>query len=207
MEMALNNLLPILKDSVILFFLIGSVSALLIGLLFLLSPAAADRFNRYLNRWVSMRRSMKPMESPHFTERFLYRHHRAFSLFILLGGSYILYQFGFNFDRQTMVAGLSKITPHTVFIDWILSAVLWFTIPATLFAILIGAFFAIRPSSLKRIEQLSNQWVSSRKWMLPLETPHYPLDNWVCRHPRLFGAATAIIASYLSMVFLMLVMK
>jgi hypothetical protein len=207
MEKSLSNLSLLMEDALPLLLLAGSLLALLVGLLFLLAPATAVRLNHRLNRWISLRRGIKSMESPHFIERFLYRHHRSFGIVILLSSCYVLYRFGFHYDQQVMLAGITKLTSHRWLADWLLTALLWFMLPAMLIAIMIGAVFAVRPSLLKGFEAIANRWISTRKWLQPIETTHYPLDRWVTLHPRLFGAVTASLAAYLSILSLLLVAK
>jgi hypothetical protein len=207
MQKIIDGLSLLLGDALLLLLLAGSLLALLVGLLFLLVPDFAERLNRRLNHWISLRRSMREVERSHFIERMLYRHHRSVGLFILLSSAYVLYQFAFHYEQQQLVQALGRFQVAPWLADWLLTALLWFSLPAMLLVILVGAQLALRPSSLKGLEGWGNRWVSTRRWLLPLERPHYPLDRWVNRHPRLFGAVTAVAAAYLTALFLLLYLK
>lgn len=186
----------ILQESLLLFFLLGSSFALLLGLLFLLSPSLALRFAARNSRWLSLRRQTRPLELNHPVDGHLYRHHRPVGLFILLSSAYILYRFGFDYHHAHAVSALSPSPQHSALADWLLASLLWFLAPASVLFILIGGTMAIKPSAMKSLERLANHWVSTRKAMQPLEKPCDSLDIWVGMYPRLFGAIVTVASLY-----------
>ena len=195
----MNNhiLITTLQESLLLFFLIGSLFALLLGLLFIASPARAKQFSQSNNRWLSLRRSTKPLEIPRSIEQSFYRHHRLIGLFILLSAAYILYRFGFDFQREHVVRALVNTgINHSVVVGWLLDALLWFLIPVSLLLLLFGATMALKPSNLKGLERHLNRWISTRKILQPIEKSNYYVDNWIISHPRHFGLTLCIAALY-----------
>ena len=202
-------IVEILQESLLLFFLIGSLFALLLGLLFVFAPESAKRFSKTNNRWLSLRRTTRPLEVPHLIDRNLYRHHHLVGLFIILSSAYILYRLGFDYHHSQAVAALQGgVVGNGTTTIWLLESLLWFVLPMTIFFLFIGAAIAIKPSSLKGLEALSNRWLSTRKAMQPIERSNYSIDNWVEHHPRLFGSLLCVAASYnLTLLLLFLLNK
>lgn len=195
----MNNaiIVTILQESLLLFFTIGSLFALILGLLYLFAPQLAGQFSQHSNRWLSLRRSTRVLEIPRSVEHNLYHHHRLLGLFILLCAAYILYRFGFDYHHEQTVTLLAhKAEGSSVIVTWLLESLLWFLLPVSLLLILFGAVMATKPSSLKPLEQFSNRWISTRKLMQPIERQNDFLDGWVTAHPRLFGLVLSLAALY-----------
>ena len=189
-------LASIIQESVLLLLIIGSIVALLLGLLLILSPQQANALSQRYNHWVSLRRPTKSLEIPHESDHYLYRHHRVMGLFILISSSYILYQFAFNYDQTMIVHALSNHFGNTTIVEWLLEATLWFILPISGVLILFGAMMALKPSAIKNIEMHSNRWISTRKITQPLEKQNKSLDRWVEHQPRRFGLILTLAASY-----------
>ena len=185
-----------LSDFFLLLLLVGSGLALAVGLAFLLLPGKAIALNTRLNNRYSLRSHLKPLESDRLFEPAVYRHHQAAGLFILLGASYVLYQLAFNYQHPAAIAALGTLLPHRHVAEWLLDALMWFSVPAMLLILLFGATLATRPSRLKGIEARSNRWVSTRRWLQPMEAPHSGLDRFVQHHPRGFGLAVTALSAY-----------
>ena len=196
-------LATILQESVLLFLIIGSIFALLLGLLLILSPQQANALSQRYNHWVSLRRPSKPLEALHETNHFFYRHHRATGLFILISTIYILYHFAFNYDQTIAIRALSNHFDNIMIIEWLLNASLWFILPVSMLLLVFGAIMAIKPSSLKGIERFANHWVSTRKLLQPIDKQYKPLDKWVGMQPRSFGILLIFASGYNLIIFLM----
>lgn len=186
----------IAQQSLLLFLIIGSIFALLLGLLFILSPKQAGELLLRYNHWQSLRRPLRPLEIPRSVEPCLYRHHRPVGLFILLSTSYILYHLAFSYDPAAARLLLLKLYGNAIVTEWLLEATLCFMVPTTVLLMLFGATMALQPSALKGIEQWANQWISTRKALQPLEKQHKALDGWVMNHPRPFGLFLILAAGY-----------
>ena len=198
----------ILQESLLLFLIIGSLFALLLGLLFVIAPEKANRFSQQNNRWLSLRRSTRPLDISHSVDASFYHHHRLVGLFIILSSAYILYRLGFDYYHQEAITALTAAGETGLTTSWLLESLLWFIIPTAVLFLFIGAAIAIKPSSLKGLEGLSNRWLSTRRAMQPIEKSYISIDKWVERHPRLFGSILCIAAVYnLTMLFLFLINK
>ena len=193
-----------LGEFLLLLLLLCSGIALTVGLTFLLIPGSARSLNYHLSSWYSLRRTVKPLERDRIFGPAIYRHHRVSGLFIVLAASYVLYQLAFHYQHQGLVALLAQQISSYAIADWLLTALLWFSVPAMLLILLFGVALATRPSRLKGIEALSNRWISTRRLLQPWEAPYFALDNLVHRQPRKFGLIVVILSAYSFTVLLML---
>ena len=187
----------ILLQASLTFLLLGALFALLLGVVFLLSPQWVKRLSQHTDRWISLRKSTKPLEMPRPVEHSIYRYHRPFGLIVLISAAYTLFRFAFTYDHTTLLLALTQRFGHPVIVEWFLEAFLWFILPATLLMVFVGAAIALKPSWLKGAEQWGNRWISTRKGMLPLEKQYLQADNWAFAHPRLFGAILVISSLYI----------
>lgn len=196
--------LQLIHDALLLFLIVGSLFTLFIGLLFIFLPGLGARLNQRMSHWVSMRRPSKPLEDLHYLEHPIYKKHSIFGLLIMAGAVYVLYQIGFHYHHQEMVHTAAQYLPQSWVADWLLTATLWFAVPAMLLIVLFGAALASRPSMLKRVEQRSNRWFSTRQWLLPLEKQHLIIDHLVQQHPRKFGLLVALVSGYSLFILLLI---
>lgn len=203
----MSILLEIISESLLLLLLVGTILSLLVGILFALSPQQGIALNRRLSHWTSLRRTTRPLEVLRHCEQLIYRHHRLFGLFAMGGAIYVLYQLGFNYDHQKVATTLAQTPTGSLVAEWLLGSFLWFTVPMMAIILLIGSLLAARPSYLKQLEQISNRWVSSRRWLQPLEQQHISLDYFIEHHPRGFGIAVTLLATYSNLLLIIYYMQ
>lgn len=80
-----------LLDAFVLSALLGVVFAAFVSLFLLLRPSQLRDFEEGANRWVSMRRAMKPMEiSRHGLDEAVFNHGRHVGVLLVLGSLYAL---------------------------------------------------------------------------------------------------------------------
>ena len=197
----------VLQESALLFLIIGSVFALLLGILFIFSPQQATELSQRYNRWLSLRKPLRPLEIPRNVDHLFYRQHRAIGLVLLISATYILYQFAFDYRPEQAKHALIRLWGHPVITEWLLDALLWILLPASLLVALFGTLMAIKPSALKRLENLANRWVSTRKSMQPIEKSYDSLDAGVTGMPRLFGVFLILAAGYNLVILLIFFLK
>ncbi|HET9679235.1 MAG TPA: hypothetical protein VFP95_01595 [Gammaproteobacteria bacterium] len=173
-------------DAIIAFVIIGAVFALAIGLLMLLSPGAVATLRGVLDKRYSGRRAMKPMEIPRNEERRFYRRHQMWGLLIVMGATFYLLIFFFDYNHTAATALLSGyINPHVA--AWLADSGAIILTVGNVLALLVGLIILIRPSLLKGTEGRANRWLSTRKVLRPVEDTHYDADAWFATNPRLTG--------------------
>ncbi len=188
METQIKFLTEIVWQSFLIFIFIGSIASFVIGAWLLLKPASVFRANQYMNKWFSTRQAMRPLDMPHDTNRFIYRHHTVIGMLLFAGAAFILYSVLFRYDQQAVLASYAGTLNPVVLELWLESAVLLLGI-TSLFALLIALFLAVRPSLLRGLEARANRYYSMRPHTRFLETMRYAPDRSVSSFPRFYALA------------------
>lgn len=172
-----------LLQSFVIFLIVGSLAGMFVGVLLLLRPQSVYRLNERLNRWVSTRHLDQSLERSVNLDPWFYRYSRPGGALILLGAAYVLYYFTAILDRPVVIDGLvHSFKLHPVLIGGLLDAVALGSILGALCAALVGLFLLLRPSMLRDFEQMTNQWISLRRAMKPVEVRRAGVDEYVFRH-------------------------
>jgi hypothetical protein len=80
-----------LLDALVLFSLLGALCAILVALFMLFRPSLLRGIEEGANQWLSLRRSLKPMEiQRNDVDVYVLRYARQTGIFLLLGGLYTL---------------------------------------------------------------------------------------------------------------------
>lgn len=80
-----------LFDPMIFVALLGSTFALFVSLLVLFHPRLFQKFERGANKWISLRRALKPMEIPRNNlDEFTFRHTQQMGVMLVIGSIYTL---------------------------------------------------------------------------------------------------------------------
>jgi len=80
-----------LLDALVLSALLGALLAVFVSLFLMLRPSMLKDFEQVSNRWVSLRRALKPMEiRREGLDDYVLRHSRSAGILIMLGSMYVL---------------------------------------------------------------------------------------------------------------------
>lgn len=177
-----------LFQSAVIFLALGGVAGILIGALLVFRPGAFGALSAPLNRWISTRGLDKTLESNFSLEPWLYRHRHGTGAAILFGALFVLYFFSVQLDRAETLAGLARHYPYyPSLIAGLLDALVLSALLGALCATFVALFLLFRPSLLRGFEAGTNQWLSLRKALKPMEIPRDALDRYVERHARQAG--------------------
>ena len=191
----LKFLSAIIQQTVFVFCLIGSVFALAAGLMLLFSSDRAFRISERMNRWVSTRAAMRPLEEQHSISRPLYRMHRLVGALICAGALYALIVLGTPYGEASIRTSLAGIGPQR-FAAWVSESLRIVLLVGNAGAFLFGLVFIVRPSALKGLEAWADRRISGRQASKPLEQVHLTTDRFVRAHPQLVGAVVTIGSLY-----------
>jgi len=182
----LKFLSAIVQQTIFVFLLIGAIFALVAGLVLIFRSEIAIRAGERVNRWVSTRAALRPLEEHHSIARPLYRMHRLVGILICVGALYSLVVLGSPQGDIPIAKMLSSMAPKglAVFASESLRIIL---LVGNFGALLFGLVFAVRPSALKGLEAWTDRQISGRKASKPLEQVHLSTDTFVRAHPRLVG--------------------
>ncbi|GAB4303424.1 MAG: hypothetical protein Kow0096_25500 [Thiohalomonadaceae bacterium] len=161
------------------------ILALLTGIGLLVAPERLRALARTLDRWYSLRPALGPLDKPHYTERRLYHHHRLVGALFVLGAGYTLLRLP-GVDPQAAL-GLMPESWGDALRGLLAANTYWLLLVVNLAALLLGLVVYFRPSLLKRLETRSNQWLSTRQAMKPLDVYHSEWNTRLWSRPRLAG--------------------
>lgn len=197
----------VIIPALVIFVLVGGVAGVLLGAALLLRTDSALRFVRRMNRWVSTRRAIEPLERPHTMERPSPRLRFWLGVLLALGGALLVFLVlaRLHVERGGFVPGVDLQR-------WMLSGVAlqttkWFLIVGGAFSCVVGLLMLFSPSQMDALEARMDRWYSPSRLRAAEETMHTPLEPQVEAHPRaaglIIGAASLLVA--LGMLALMLV--
>ena len=182
-------------------FLAGGVALLAVGVGLIWNGAATLRFFNFMNRWISMRRVVRPLEIPHDTRPAVQRHRRWLAPVLIVGSVYAIYglTMWYNDIAAVVMFGLGNL--HPVLASWLVSSVRWILIAGALVGIVVGIMLAFFPAALFRLETGGGHWYSERELSKGVDTLHLKADNWVAENPRASGLIIIVCALLLIGIF------
>lgn len=191
------NQTDILWRTLAIFLLIGALTGVAVALMLILKPQLIQRVNHVANRWVSMRHISQMVDRSISLERWIYRHHRPMGLLIVLGAGYILYYFGWRFDKAAALQSFAGFVPSKLLLGGLLEAMVLFALIGAGVALCVGLAVMLRPSLLRGVEGEANQWVSSRRATKVMDVMHNPVDAFVERNAQRVGWLLLVASIYL----------
>lgn len=171
--------------------LIGGVFGLVAGIALIFKSSLVFRVSEPLNRWISTRQALRPLEASIEIERTVYRSHRVIGALLLAGAAFTLYVMLVRVKGPELAFVLAKFFRIEV-ASWLGSSLRIFLVVVNLAALAIAAAMIVRPSSLKGLEAWANLKFSGRQATRPLEIPRAGPDSFVQAHPRLMGLALTL---------------
>ena len=187
----LKFLSTIVNQAVLVFLALGAVFGLLAGMLLLLDSARAFRIGDRIDRWVSTRMALRPLEVQHSIARPLYRRHRLFGALVCAGALYVLAVIGSPSGEMAIAKSLMGIGPARLS-AWASESLRYVLLVGNGAAFVFGLVFIVRPSALKRLETWADRRISARRTTKPLEELHRPADRFAREHPRVVGALVVL---------------
>jgi len=185
----------IVEQTIFVFLLAGAVFALAAGLLLVFRSETAYRISERMNRWVSTRAAIRPLEEYRNISRPLYRLHRLVGVLICAGALYSLIVLGMPSGEAAIAKSLSGIGPAR-FSAWLSESLRYVLLAGNLGALLFGLVFIVRPSALKSLEAWADRRISERKAIKPLEKMHMSADRFLLAHPRAVGVLVILGSLY-----------
>ena len=185
--------LPLLQGLAVVLAL-GLLLALLVGVMLLARPAALFALNQRLSRWVDTRGAFSMLDQPRHLERYFYRHHRILGAAVMLGASYVLWQWAFHYDRAEVVALLGRRW-LAAGLDWVAPALEVALIGLHVAILAVGVLIFFRPSLLKGVERTANRWQEG-PGTSPLDSLVEGVDDAFEGHPRVSGLLLVVSAAW-----------
>jgi hypothetical protein len=185
---------------VLWFFVVAAIVGIALGVCLIVRSARTLRILGDLNRWISLRGSLKPMDDPHDIGDAVYGHRRWFGSVFAVGGAFAVFILLARVEVAAVVPALGRSAPPVIF-DWIVESLKWILVAGGVLAIDIGVMLVFSTDALRAWETRVNRWYSSGQLGKGADTMHLTLDRWVETSPRVagwmiaLGAAIVLIAS------------
>lgn len=183
-----NNVVidQLLVPSGILFFFIGGIAAVVIGLGLIVNSAAMFRLFAAMNGSVSSRRMFKPLEIPRDSSGWVWRYRRPVAAFFTVGAAFSLYGLIVQVDPAAVVAALKLDYPRPAVL-LVVETVRLFLIIGGAAALVVGLLLAFYPNVMRSLETGSARWVSTRQIVRGADSMNLALDKTVAAFPRVAG--------------------
>ena len=172
-------------------FIVAAIVGIALGVGLIINGARTLRFLGAMNRWVSLRSKLKPMEIPRDIGEAVYGHGRWFGGAFALGGVFAAFMLLARVEVAAVVPALGKNAPP-VMIDWIVESLRWIVVVGGALAVIIGVMLFFSPDAVRAVEARLNRWTSTRQLGKGADTMHLTLDRWVGSFPRAAGWALTL---------------
>lgn len=183
---------PAFLHGIFLFFLILSFFTFLVGIGLALRSPAALRFNDFMNRWLSLRKLLKPAMLPHDVNQAFTRRPLLSGIFTTVGAVVSV----------TILKEMPASVFQAVFLGFmsgklalgLAEFIKWFLLIGNASCIVAGLLMIFSPGLFAEVEVHADTWYSSRKHTRSLDMMHTGFDNWVLAHPTISGAVLSVLS-------------
>lgn len=181
----------VIIPALVIFVLIGGFAGAVLGCALIWRSDAALRFVRLMNRWVSTRTALSPLETPHTMEQPSPRLRRWLGGCLVVGGAFVAVALlaRLHVDR-TYVPGVD-LRPW-LFSGLVLEGTKWFLVIGGAFSSAVGVLMLFFPRRMEALEARMDRWYSSPRLLAAEETMRVPLEPRVEAHPRAAGWIIAV---------------
>lgn len=183
---------PVFLYMTFMFFLIASAFSFVVGVALAVRSQRALRAFDSLNRWISVRKMMRPLMMPHNVESTLMKR-RVVLGSVIVGGALISILLLVGTDL-TPALSLFEGSLSEVQIAGVADNLEWFMLVGNAVCLLVGALILFAPQALHAVENYTDRWLTMRKTMQPLEKMHMEIDCWVLKHPTSVGIALTVLS-------------
>jgi len=173
----------IIVPTVMWCLLAGSLAGIVFGFALALRSGSTLQFIARMNRWVSTREVLQPLEVPLQVEpppESPYR--RLLGALFMVGGALTIY-----FLVTRLQIGRVVDAKRALGLAIVLDATKTIFIAGGAFALIVGALMLFWPRRLTALEERLNRWHSSRRLVAADERMLTPLEPHVEAHPRAAG--------------------
>jgi len=202
---ATSNLMwQLLVQFLIVLFLVVAVAGLAVGVGLIASSPKMAQYFHVLNRWVSTRHILRPVEVPVDTERATHRHYRWLAGGFFLGGLIAVFGLLTGLDATAVSAAFAAKRFAPVVAIAVESAK-WVLIAGSVSGVVVGAMLLFYPNAESMLERFANQWVSPRRVTRSWDDMRMTLDVLVEAHPKPAGwviACTSVAAMICAVIML-----
>lgn len=173
--------------------LVFAVLGVAVGIALIMASARTLQFFHVMNRWISTRGALRPMEIPRSTEAFSHRNRRWIGGGLMAGGAFAIYGLIAGVDVGAFAALFAK-AERAVLLAIATGTLKWFLFAGSVAGVLVGLLLCFFPDRLTSVERYANRWFSVRRALRGSDDVNLTLDRLVEAHPGLAGGILACTA-------------
>jgi len=178
----------ILLTALLVFLLAGSLLGIALAAALLARSARAQAFVGGMNRWVSTRRLLRPVELPRETGH----GGRGLGLVLAVAGAYALVVL-----LQVPVAKLAaalRVDASSTLTLIAIETMKWLLLAGCAVSVATGVMLLFFPRAWRAVEARANRWYSTRQFVPSGDDMHQPLDQLAQTHPRAAGGILLLLS-------------
>lgn len=177
-----NLIWQLLYQFFVVVVLVFACAGFAVGVGLIVSSARTLRFFHAMNRWISMRGALKPMEIPRDTEPLSHGHRRSLGYALIAGGAFSAVGLAAGVDAAAVGASFAKGDMVRI-VAIAAGALKWILIVGSIAGVAVGLLLRFSPGALAILEKHANRWISSRRAMRGADDLYLTLDRLVETHP------------------------
>ncbi|MBW2516541.1 MAG: hypothetical protein JRE88_07150 [Deltaproteobacteria bacterium] len=174
--------------------LLFGVLGMAFSLLLLASPRLTRSLGNFFNRSFSVGSSSSILDKDFPTEAFIYSHHTALGVCLIVGSAFALIFFIFNIDISNFANVFLGSQKYFETLEIIFYFFAWIARIACLCGLIIGIVLLFAPQKMQAVEKKLNTWFETRTFFEKLDQSGPELDVLFFRYPFFFGMAGAVIS-------------
>jgi len=190
----------LISPAVVLFFFIGGLAALTIGVGLIFRSPRLFRLFDILNHSVSTRTATKPLAIPRDSSQFFFKHRIKIGVVFVVSALYADFGLLTGAGNAAIVSLFNTALPAG-YVFWIVESVRYFLLVGCTVSIIVGILLVISPDTIKAVENAGGHWVSTRNMALGADNINLGFDQWVAAYPRTAGLIIAFPALGLILYF------
>ncbi len=196
--------MPYRVDSFASFFFFVAMESIYIGLFLtlaygvalLFAPKALEKLDKKLSITVSMRKALKPFEVQIDISSLFIGNRKFIGAIFSALALFSVYFYVFKMDVKGFAAIWTNSVGGLLFMEIIFETLRVFFVLVFIFAGFMMVVFGFYPEKFDKLFKHSDNWLSTRKVMLPMEKNIYAEWPAVFKHNKLFGLVVIILSLY-----------
>ena len=166
--------------------ILAACTGIALGIGLNISTERTLRFLKATNRWVSMKKSLEPLEKPRDIDKAIFKRRRTAGMVFILGGAYTVFMLLFVVEFPYVVYALSE-NANPIIVAILIETLKWFLIASGLLALFVGIIMLVSENALPNLRAKLDRWHSADKLTDAAGEMHMPLDSLTETYPRATG--------------------
>jgi len=179
---------PMLLTALLTFCLVGSLLGIALGAGLFMRSARTQAFVGGMNRWVSTRRVLRPVELPRDTGH----GNGGLGVVLVVAGAYALFVLA-QLPVAKAAAAL-RIDASSALTLIAIETAKWLLLAGCAVAVAAGVMLLFFPRAWRAVEDRANRWYSTRQIATGGDVMHVPLDRMAQTYPRVAGALILVLS-------------